>query len=68
MSKKKKKKQPLTQESLVHDPPSPEGGVRSTAYYQDKDGDPVDKAKAARVEIIVWDEGGNVVARYYGTI
>jgi hypothetical protein len=39
---------PITQES--DDDPTPAGGVRSTIYYMDDDGNPTDKREATRAE------------------
>ena len=39
-----------TSETKKHS--TPFGGNRSVIYYQDKDGNPVDKSKAVRAEIV----------------
>jgi hypothetical protein len=53
-----------TQESKVHK--TPNGGVRSTVYYRDAEGNPVDKARAVQAEIVEFDGRGNIVGRTYG--
>lgn len=46
---------------------TPAGGVRSEIYYQDDDGNPVDKKKATRAEIVEYDKNGVAIRRTYGT-
>lgn len=53
-----------TYESKVHQTPA--GGVRSTIYYRDQDGNPADKAVAVQTEILEFDKDGNVIRRTYG--
>jgi hypothetical protein len=48
--------------------PTPNGGVRSTIYYRDANGDPISKEKATQVEIIEYDSAGLEVFRTYGKI
>ena len=36
------------------------------AYYQDEDGELIDKGKAARVEIVEFDSDDKVIWRTYG--
>jgi hypothetical protein len=50
------------------DGPTPNGGVRSEAHYQDDAGAPAPKSKAVRVTILEFDAAGNVVWRTYGEI
>ena len=46
---------------------TPNGGVRSTAFYQDDEGNPADQSVATRVEYIEYDAEGKEVMRTYGT-
>lgn len=48
--------------------PTPHGGAYAIAYFQNKDGQPTIKERAAKVEIVEFDAGGNVVWRTYGTM
>ena len=48
--------------------PTPNGGVRSEAYYSNDQGEPVDKSVATRIEIVEYDAEGKVVGRTYGTL
>lgn len=48
--------------------PTPNGGVRSTAYYQDDAGKDAEKADATRVVIVEYDAGGKEIQRTYGTL
>lgn len=48
--------------------PTPNGGVRSEAMYQDATGNPVDKLQARYIEILEFDTHGTVVARTYLSI
>ncbi len=50
------------------DGPTPSGGVRSTIYYEDAQGNPVDKAAATNVMIVEFDKDGNSIRRTYGTL
>lgn len=43
----------------------PNGGVVSIIYYQDDQGDPVDKSKATRAEILEFNSQDQVVGRTY---
>lgn len=55
--------EPLTEESSYDR--TPNGGVRSTIYYKDAQGNPVDKSRAMAAEIIEYDTKGNHVHRTY---
>jgi hypothetical protein len=44
--------------------PTPNGDW-SLAYFKDKDGNPVDKSKAASIEVIEFDTKGSEVFRTY---
>src|SRR5262249_55568878 len=48
--------------------PTPNGGVRSEAYYSNDQGEPVDKSVATCIEIVEYDAEGKVVGRTYGTL
>src|SRR5690606_28463205 len=48
--------------------PTPSGGARSTISYQPAAGQPEDKAKAVRAEIIEFDAQGNQIARTYAKL
>ena len=54
-----------TSETKKHSTPC--GGDRSAIYYQDKNGNPVDKSKAVRAEIVEY-KGEQVVGRTYGEL
>lgn len=47
---------------------TPNGGVKSTAFFSDAKGKPVDKSKATRVEIVEFNAAGEVVGRTYGSV
>ena len=47
---------------------TPAGGVRSSIYYRDDNGDPADESVATRAEITEYDSDGKVIARTYLTI
>lgn len=47
---------------------TPNGGVRSTAYYQDDGSQPAEKDAATRVMIVEYDADGNSIQRTYGQI
>lgn len=49
--------------SKIHD--TPNGGVRSTIYYRDKDGNPADESVAVGAEIIEYDKDGEEIFRTY---
>ena len=51
--------------SETHEGPTPAGGVRSIMYYQDKDGQPAEKAEAVRAEGVELDAAGEVIQRTY---
>jgi hypothetical protein len=55
-----------TQRSSI-DSPTPNGGVRSVAYFKDSDGEPADESVATRIEIVEYDADGKEIARTYGT-
>ena len=44
---------------------TPNGGVKSIAYYLDDDGNPSPKTKATRVQIVELDKVGNRVNEVY---
>jgi hypothetical protein len=46
--------------------PTPNGGVRSTAYFLDEHNKPVEQAQATRVEIVEFDASGQEIHRTYG--
>ena len=46
---------------------TPNGGVRSTAFYQDDQGKPADKNKATQVMFVEFDKNDKVINRTYGT-
>lgn len=50
------------------DEPTPNGGVRSVAYFRDDEGNPAEEAEATRVEIVEYDAAGKVLQRTYGTL
>lgn len=56
----------MTEES--RDGPTPNGGVKSTAFYQDAEGKPAEKGVATNVLIVEYDEKGNSIHRTYGTL
>jgi hypothetical protein len=45
---------------------TPNGGEYSIAYFVDKNGNPIDKDKAERVEIIEFDANDKQIRRTYG--
>ncbi len=47
------------------DGPTPAGGVKSVAYYQDADGNPADKAAAVKMLIVEYDKSGDAIMRTY---
>ena len=46
----------------------PHGGAYAIAYYRDKAGNPVDKTRAIKVEIIEYDANDEQIWRVYGAI
>lgn len=48
-----------------HAGPTPNGGVRSVAYFRDKQGNPCPKADDAGMEVVEFDADGNQVFRTY---
>ena len=48
--------------------PTPNGGVKSVAYYQDAEGNPVEQVDAKRVEIHELGEHDEILFRTYATI
>jgi hypothetical protein len=56
----------MTQES--RDGPTPNSGVRSTIHYQDDEGNPADKEKATRCEIVEYDWNGIELRRTHGLL
>ena len=53
--------------SEEHEGPTPNGGVKSVAYYQDAEGKPCDRAVATNMLIVEYDKDGNAIQRTYGT-
>lgn len=52
--------------STEHRPgPTPNGGVRSVAYFQDAAGNPCPKADAVAMEIVEFDADGQAIHRTY---
>lgn len=47
---------------------TPNGGVKSTAFFSDGKGNSVDKSEATHVEITELDDKGKVVGRTYGRV
>lgn len=47
---------------------TPNGGVRSEAFFRDAEGNPVSQEKAVSVEVIEYDAKDQVVGRTYGDI
>lgn len=45
--------------------PTPNGGAYSIGYFQDSDGRPTTKDKAARIEAVEFDAAGNQIFRTY---
>jgi len=68
MAKKVKRSRQVPGSVMARDEPTPNGGVRSVAYFSNKAGKPTHKDKATRVEIVELDENDEVVYRTYGTI
>lgn len=54
-------------EPEVIEGPTPNGGVRSIAYWFDADGNPVEKVNATNVEIHEVDKDGGIIRRVYGS-
>ncbi len=50
------------------DGPTPNGGVKSKAFYKDDDDKAVDKDVATQVEIVEYDRDGTEISRTYGAI
>ena len=48
--------------------PTPNGGVKSIAYYTDAQDLPVPKERASKVIIVEYDSSGKAIARTYGTL
>ena len=48
------------------DGPTPNGGVRSAAYFMDDDHQAADEEVATMMEIVEFDAEGKVVGRTYG--
>jgi len=53
-----------TQKTVEHK--TPNGGVKSTIYYQDKEGNPADEEVAIASEIVEFDKDGKEIFRTYG--
>lgn len=47
---------------------TPNGGVKSTMYFQDDDGQPVEEDVATRAVIVEYGKDGNSIRRTYGTL
>ncbi len=45
--------------------PTPNGGAYSILYFQDADGNPVEKSEATRAEAVEFDAPGNQIFRTY---
>jgi hypothetical protein len=45
--------------------PTPNGGVRSTCFYLDDEGNPAEKDVATKAEIVEYDAEGNAIHRTY---
>jgi hypothetical protein len=45
--------------------PTPNGGVRSVAYFRDRKGNLCPKAEAAAMEVVEFDASGRAVFRTY---
>jgi hypothetical protein len=45
---------------------TPAGGTYSITYFQDDSGNPIDKAKASKAEIVEFNERGESIFRTYG--
>ena len=56
----------MTQERI--DGETPNGGAYAIAYYQDKDGEPVEKIRAVAVEIVEFNADGEAIWRTYGAL
>jgi len=56
----------VTSES--RDGQTPNGGVRSTIFYEDESGSPADKSAATKCVIVEYDAQGNSINRIYGTM
>ena len=54
--------------SEEHDGPTPNGGVKSVAYYLDEDDQPAEKGEATHVKIEEIDEQGSIIKRTYGSL
>jgi hypothetical protein len=45
---------------------TPNGGIKSTIYYRDDKGNPVDSSRAKRCEIVEFDAEGKAIFNTYG--
>lgn len=52
----------------THNGPTPNGGVRSEAYFLNDKRELVDKSIATQVEIVEFDSNGKAIHRTYGTL
>lgn len=50
------------------DGPTPNGGVKSTVFFYDSDGNEVDRDRATKATIVEYDSDGNAIHRTYGTL
>jgi hypothetical protein len=55
-----------TTETMHHS--TPNGGVRSVAYYRDSAGNPVEKEVATHVEIVEFGSTGEAIHRTYANL
>jgi hypothetical protein len=61
-------KEPKMPKTESIDGPTPNGGVRSVIRYQNKEGQPVDKKKAVKCEVVELDASGDEVFRTYADL
>jgi len=47
--------------------PTPNGGAYAIMYFMDDNGDPCAEDRAARAEIVEYDQDGNGIFRTYGS-
>lgn len=50
------------------DGPTPNGGTYCVAQYMSEDNEPVERARARKVEITEYDENDVAIFRTYGTL
>lgn len=56
----------MTEESRDH--ATPNGGVKSTAYYLDDAGQPAEKDVATQMRIVEYNDAGEPIFRTYGKL